>query len=133
MDLAVNSAAGITSTVPAGTFTGCVRVTETNPLVPGDTPTDKTYAPSIGLISAGDALKLTAFIDPNAATGLPVLSIQDSVLLTWPLMERAFRIESSSNFTNWLALPQSAMPVDGRYQMSVPRNTGQKFFRLSTP
>ncbi len=132
MDLAVNSAAGITSTVPAGTFTGCVRVTETNPLVPGEDPSSKTYAPGIGLIS-DDASKLTAFTDPNAATGLPVLSIQDSILLIWPLMERAFRVESSSNLTNWLPVPQTAVPVDGRYQMSVPRNTGEKFFRLSTP
>jgi len=45
-------------TVPAGTFTGCVRVEETNPLEPGSKEY-KLFAPGIGVIVDG-SLRLTS-------------------------------------------------------------------------
>jgi hypothetical protein len=55
-----------TAKVPAGTFTGCVRVKETTPLEPGATEY-KVHAPGIGLVQDGD-LKLVRYgknVDPR--------------------------------------------------------------------
>jgi hypothetical protein len=40
---------GLEVTVPAGTFTDCVQVTETTPLEPGS-ETEKIYCPEVGLV-----------------------------------------------------------------------------------
>jgi len=129
-DLASNSAAGLIVTVPAGTFTNCVRILVTSSLGTNGAPREMTYASGIGLISDRDVLRLTSVTDPNIATGAPVLSIQDAVLLTWPLTENSFRLQSSSDLQNWVPIPQIPVPVDGRHQITVPRDKTQSFFRL---
>jgi hypothetical protein len=131
--LAVNSAAGLTVTVPAGTFTGCVTVTETNILVPDERPETKAYAPGVGLIDVAGVLKLTEFVVPGTVVGLPVLSIQDAVLLTWPLTEQALRVETSADLRNWVPVAKPTVAVDGRHQTTVPRDAARKFFRLALP
>ena len=129
-DFGANSAVGVAMTVPAGMFTGCVQVTETNPLDPQGDPEVKTYAPGIGLISDAGILKLTSFSIPSAPAGAPILTIQDAVVLTWPLTDKTFHVESSSDLKIWVPHPQG-LPFDGRYQATLLRDATQKFFRLS--
>ncbi len=59
MDRAEVVSVSDTAKVPAGTFTGCVRVKETTPLEPGATEY-KVHAPGIGLVQDGD-LKLVRY------------------------------------------------------------------------
>jgi hypothetical protein len=132
-DLAVNSASGLTVTVPAGTFTNCVRITVTSSLGTNGVPREMTCAPGIGLISDRNVLHLTSFTDPNLASSAPVLSIQDAVLLTWPVTDSPLQLQSSSDLQNWLPIPQIPMPLDGRNQISVPRDRPQNYFRLTVP
>lgn len=124
IELASNSASGLTVTVPAGTFTNCVRVNGSR---------EMTYAPGVGLISDHNLLHLTSFTDPNIATGSPVLSIQDAVLMTWPLTDDPFRVQGSSDLQNWVPILKNPIPVDGRNHISVPRDKTQNFFRLAPP
>jgi hypothetical protein len=49
-DRAEHTAMGLEVTVPAGTFTDCVEVTETTPLEPGSESV-KLYCPSVGLVT----------------------------------------------------------------------------------
>lgn len=126
------SASGLALTVPAGTFHDCIAITETNLLLAGGAPAIKTYAPGFGLIDLGGTLKLTSFTLPGDA-GSPILSIQDAVLLTWPLTDRSFRIERSSNLQDWTPLDQLPLPIDGRNQLQVPRDAAKQYFRLSLP
>lgn len=131
--LAVNSASGITVSVPAGTFTNCVRITVTSSLGASPVPREMTCAPGVGLVRDGNVLRLTSFTDPNLVTGAPVLSIQDALLLTWPFTDSPFQLQSSSDFQTWVPIPQIPLPVDGRNQISVPRDPSQNYFRLAVP
>jgi hypothetical protein len=92
-----------------------------------------TCAPGIGLINDRNVLRLTSYTDPNIAAGLPVLSIQDAVLLTWPFTDDLFQLQSSSDLQNWIPIMPASTPVDGRNQISVPRDKTQKYFRLAVP
>jgi hypothetical protein len=56
-DRAENAAMDRTVTVPAGTFTNCVVVHETNPLSSSNKPDVKTYCAGIGLVR-DEALRL---------------------------------------------------------------------------
>jgi hypothetical protein len=62
-----------------------------------------------------------------------VLSIQDAVLLTWPFTDDAFSLQSSSDLQNWVPILQIPVPVDGRNQISVPRDQTQNYFRFAAP
>jgi hypothetical protein len=67
LDRAEHTAMGLEVTVPAGTFTDCVRVTETTPLEPGS-ESEKIYCPGIGLVS-DDPVELISygFVDSDSA------------------------------------------------------------------
>jgi hypothetical protein len=52
-DRGEHTSMGIEVEVPAGVFRGCVEVTETTPLEPGE-ESFKTYCPGIGLVRDGD-------------------------------------------------------------------------------
>lgn len=54
LDRAEHTAMGLTISVPAGTFHGCVEVTETSPLEPGH-QSIKHYCPGVGLVQDGTA------------------------------------------------------------------------------
>jgi hypothetical protein len=129
-DFAVNSAVRVTMTTPAGTFTNCVSVTESNPLEPDSEPEVKTYAPGIGLINDADVLKLTSVA---GAGGVPVLSIQDTILLVWPLSDAPLLIERSSDLKNWTPLGLRPQSSGGRHQISLPQSAASEFFRLTPP
>jgi len=60
MERAENWEMGLTIETPAGTFTDCIRVRETNWSEPEGAETFKTHAPGIGLV-VEDTLKLIAF------------------------------------------------------------------------
>lgn len=132
-DLAANSAAGLTVTVPAGAFPNCVRILVTSLLETNGAPRELTYAPGVGLISDGNVLNLTSFTDPNVDTGAPVLSIQEAVLLTWPFTDNIFSPQSSSDLQSWTPVLQIPVPWDGRNQISLPRDQTQNYFRLAVP
>jgi hypothetical protein len=59
LDRAEHTAMGIEITVPAGTFTDCVEVTETTPLEP-DSESVKVYCPEVGLVT-DDPLELVSY------------------------------------------------------------------------
>jgi hypothetical protein len=60
MDLAENAEMGMTVTVPAGVFEGCVRVIEGSALPDAGAAGEKIYAPGVGFIK-DDALQLVSF------------------------------------------------------------------------
>ena len=132
-NLARNSAKDLTRSVPLGTFAGCVSVTETDPLAPGNPARIKTYAPAVGLINDNELLKLSGFLDPNLAAGSPVLSAQDAVLLSWPLTDAAYRVETSADLQTWVPLPQMPVLFDGHHLLAAPRSTTLKYYRLVSP
>jgi hypothetical protein len=132
-DLAVNSASRLPTAVPAGTFSNCVRVTVTSLFATNGVSREMTYAPGVGLISDRGVLNLKSFTIPNLATNTPVLSIQDAVLLSWPLTDTSFLLQSSSNLQNWVPILQPSALVDGRIQLSLPRDQAQRHYRLSFP
>jgi hypothetical protein len=76
---------------------------------------------------------LTSFHDPNIATNAPVLSVQDAVLLTWPFTDSWMQLENSSDLQNWVPVLQIPLPLDGRNQVTVPRDRSQNYFRFSAP
>ena len=59
LDQAEHTAMGLEITVPAGTFTDCVEVTETTPLEPGAVSL-KNYCPEVGLV-IDDVLELVDY------------------------------------------------------------------------
>ena len=59
LDRAEHTAMGLEVSVPAGTFTDCVQVTESSPLEP-DAGSEKTYCPGVGL-TVDDVLKLVEY------------------------------------------------------------------------
>jgi hypothetical protein len=133
VDLASNSASGLTVSVPAGTFTNCVRVVVTGPPGTNMVSHETMYTAGIGPIRDGTALQITSFNDPNIAGGAPALSIQDAVLLTWPFTDNPFRVQGSSDLQNWLPILQVPSAVDGRNQIAIPRDKAQTYFRLVVP
>jgi hypothetical protein len=58
LDRAEHVGTGLTLTLPAGTFKGCIKTVETSPLEPGE-ESIKFYCPGIGL-AVDDDLELTA-------------------------------------------------------------------------
>jgi hypothetical protein len=65
LDRAEHTAMGLEVTVPAGTFTDCVQVTESTPLEP-DAGSEKIYCPEVGL-TVDDVLELVeyGFVDED--------------------------------------------------------------------
>ncbi len=65
LDRAEHTAMGLEVTVPAGTFTDCVQVTESTPLEP-DAGSEKIYCPGVGL-TVDDVLELVeyGFVDDD--------------------------------------------------------------------
>ena len=118
----------VSTTVPAGSFEGCVDVFET--LNTAQTVT-LTYAPGIGVISIDETFGLSSYAFGEFEQELPLLSVQDSVTLSWPLHDTRFGVESSNNLNDWTSVSENASAQDGRYKLSLPRNTVKTFFRLS--
>jgi hypothetical protein len=58
-DRAEHTAMGLEIEVPAGVFHGCVEVTETSPLEPGE-EAPKNYCPGTGFVRDDDGLELVA-------------------------------------------------------------------------
>jgi hypothetical protein len=69
LDGAENLAAGVTVVTPAGRFSNCIQVLETDGLRPDLEPATKTYAPGVGLVDDDGHLLLAAF--GFGAAGLP--------------------------------------------------------------
>lgn len=69
LDRAEHTAMGLEITVPAGTFTDCVQVTETTPLEPGVVD-EKTYCPEVGLVTDGTVDLISyGFVNSNSGDG----------------------------------------------------------------
>lgn len=65
-DRAEHTAMGLTIEVPAGTYRGCIEVTETTPLEPGE-EAPKNYCPGVGFVRDDEGLELVAVYE-NAAS-----------------------------------------------------------------
>jgi hypothetical protein len=66
-DFADVIAVGETVTLPAGTFTNCIRTCDTPPIEPGNIE-EKVYAPGIGLVleldvASGELLQLIQIVN----------------------------------------------------------------------
>jgi hypothetical protein len=61
-DRAEHTAMGLELEVPAGVFRGCVEVTETTPLEPGE-EAPKNYCPGVGFVRDDEGLELIAVYD----------------------------------------------------------------------
>jgi hypothetical protein len=130
-DVAYNSEVGISLVVPAGAFSNCVRITLTS-LVEG-APREMIFAPAIGLISDDGVLNLASYSAPALETNAPVVSLQDAVLVTWPITHQDFKLENSPDLENWSPVPRASWPVDGRNEVALPRDRTRHYFRLAPP
>jgi hypothetical protein len=119
--------------VPAGSFNRCIRIVVTSLTETNIPPRELTFAPGVGLVQVGNDLPLVAAINPDTVDGLPVLAIQDSVLLSWPLSNRSFEVETSDDLETWESLQRPASTVSGRNELAVPRNQVHRHFRLAAP
>lgn len=131
-DLAITSAVAVDQLVPAGNFRNCFRRVVSNSTDPGQASFEATYAPGIGLIKRG-ALELVAVTQPSAGGPTPALGIQEAYLLTWPLTDYYFSLQSSTDLQSWMPVPALPRISDGRNQLTVPRRSEQEYFRLVAP
>ncbi len=133
IDEAVNAAIGISLAVPAGNFSNCVRIVVRSLVETNTEALEITYAPGLGMISYGKTLKLVSFNLPDVVSNSPILSVQDAVLLSWPYSDTDFTPQRSADLQSWFPIPQTPLPVEGRNQLSLPRDRSRSFFRLTAP
>jgi hypothetical protein len=95
------------------------------------TVNDKTFAPGIGLVSINGTLNLSSYSFENSESELPLLTIQDSVTLSWPLTDADLKVESSADMSIWNEVQKTPSLRDGRNEVSIPEDASQEFFRLS--
>jgi hypothetical protein len=125
------TATGLITVLPAGSFSDCITVAETDEANPQPASILKTYAPGIGLVKVDEALQLSSFsFDPSASTP-PTLIIQDTITLSWPAVDAGFTAESSPDLTDWSVVRENPVWMDGRNQLTLPRDHARKYFRLS--
>jgi hypothetical protein len=106
-------------------------VAETDEANPQPASILKTYAPGIGLVKVDEALQLSSFsFDPSASTP-PTLIIQDTIPLSWPAVDAGVTAESSPDLTDWSVVRENPVWMDGRNQLTLPRDHARKYFRLS--
>ena len=59
----------------------------------------------------------------------------DSMLVAWPYPSSGFNLEQNSSLTGsgWNGAPETAVPIGSEWQLTVPVNSGDRFFRLLKP
>ena len=89
-------------------------------------------------VPTGDCLcLLLAVIDLPAFPVLQIAPAEGSNLaITWPGSASQFLLQSSTDISlsnRWIHVPEQPMLASNRFRLSVPRGTGNKFFRLIKP
>ncbi len=131
-NLAVNSATGITVSVPAGSFSNCLRTLISNPANAGQPPLEVTYAPGVGPVQRGP-LQLVAIAPAPGSGNPPTIAIRDGSLLSWPLTDELFHLQTSPDLETWVPLAERPQVENGLNQLAVPRHSEQRYFRLFAP
>ena len=133
MDYGRNVATGLTIVTPSGTYEDCVQVAETTPLEPGSDPSIKVYTPWIGLIN-DDFLELQSYTSIASYDQIPMLSLQEAILLSWSFTDLAVSLEASSDLENWNHLSAAPITRNGLNEVVIPIDgLEERFFRLSAP
>jgi hypothetical protein len=110
----------------------------------GGTTSDDVYeiAGTIGQPDAGSVIAGNYFIeggfwsDLEDVPGAPDLTIewvsQSSVLLAWPAPSNGFMLQQNTNLTttNWVAVTNSPVVVNGEKQVTVSPLVGSRYYRL---
>ena len=91
------------------------------------------YAPGVGPVQLADGATLTNLELPPSSSEAPTLTIQPAVILSWPLGDQLFEVESSSDLSDWSRVDKEPLTIDGRKVLPLPHNASQKHFRLTGP
>jgi len=87
-------------------------------------------APQVPAKVSLDDLEVWQYESPQLA--IQNVAIQNAVVLSWPLTQRQFVLESAASVAGRYApVPQSPTIKDGRYEVAVPTTEQAQFFRLS--
>jgi hypothetical protein len=114
----------------------------------GGTSTGGVYSVS-GAVARPDSGRLsggTYTVDGGAwalvaavqTPGAPLLSIRltstNTIIISWPAPSNGFVLQDNSalDSTNWNNVTASPTSADGKNQLIIPAQTGQKFYRLRT-
>ena len=126
-DRALNIGEGLNVTVPAGQFTGVIRVEESNPIEPGAGTSQKSYASGVGLI-VDDVYQLVEF------RADPVLMIEPAVHLSWPGVSGDFIVECAETVNGpWTRVRAPIHDLAGGKEAWVVATERTKLFRLRRP
>lgn len=83
---------------------------------------------------ASDGYRLSVYSVGSSSP--PSLTIQatttNTLLLSWPTPTPAFAVQQSSDLrtTNWVTFPTTAVVVTGRNQVTIPKPSASRFYRL---
>jgi hypothetical protein len=132
VETARNSGSGMSFTVPAGTFSNCVQMTLTSLTDTNQPARDLVFAPGVGLIRHS-GMQLVSHMEPDAAGAAPMLSIQNALLFRWLISDQEFHLEASTDLETWSSVPQPSFAIDGKHQMTLPRNDTWRYYRLAAP
>ena len=103
---------------------------------------DDTYTAGVSavLIAAGNdqpEVSISSKIDDFVSRAAPVLptppalTITETVLLTWPLMEGNFILETALKLDGvWYKVPSPVVEAEGELRAVVPKDYDRKYFRL---
>jgi hypothetical protein len=66
---------------------------------------------------------------------LRILATAREVILAWPATAKDFQLQEAPSLTKpvWSDVRQTAQPIGGEYQVRVPWQGGDRFFRLRKP
>lgn len=69
---------------------------------------------------------------PNSGVSLAIAPNATNVLLSWPYPSRGFGLETTASLASrdWQPTPGTSVSNNGRWQLSVPLNQSNSFFRL---
>jgi len=102
----------------------------------GDAPTNRFDAIGVFTQESGSGTDGTfgyeLFVQEIAPADDAVLSIANQPVISWPGSLANFRLESTDSLTvtNWTAVTNSPVLVNGRQTVILEPNSAQKFFRL---
>ncbi len=126
-DVALNIGEGFSTTVPAGQFTGVIRVEESNPIEPGGGTSEKSYASGVGLI-ADDVYQLAEY------RADPVLVIEPAVRLSWRGTSGDVILECAETVNGpWTRVTAPLRDIPGGKETWVVATRQTKLFRLRRP
>ena len=76
------------------------------------------------------------FLFVEAGPAIAVTLTSTNLLLKWATTSHAFRLEATASLSppnNWQAVTNLPSIIDSRYELTLPRTSGNRFFRLANP